>query len=310
MLHAQYGYPTGWASLIAGQRLGVPVVVSIQGGDGHWVGSCCERHRLAMIRTIDHADAVLIGGESFAREVHERLGSAMDRFTYVPGAVDTDRFHPASETGDHRDDADDGPAILYHGRVDRRKGVLDFIESARGLTGAWRATISGIGPDLEPAKALVAAHGLTDRIDFSGYAEYADVPAIYRRHQIFASPTYAEGFSNTILEAMASRLAILSCHAVGVSDCLRDGENGLLTQPGDVAAQTAALQLLIDDVGERRRLANSALMECRATYSWDAVGGMIDDIYVDVVGTGGPPRFETRLPEDYDCLFRAEPHLL
>ena len=304
VLHAQYGYPTGWAALLAGQQLGLPVVVSIQGGDGHWVGSCCETHRLAMVRVLDHANSVLIGGESFAREVHERLGTAMDRFTYIPGAVDTQRFTPGTLG------ADDAVRILYHGRVDRRKGVLDFIEAAGTLTGRWQATISGIGPDLDAAKALVAELGLSDRILFTGYADYADVPQIYRSHHAFASPTYAEGFSNTILEAMASGLAIVSCHAVGVSDCLRDGENGLLVEPGDIAAQAAALQHLIDDRGERQRLADAALAECRETYSWDVVGRMIADVYSAVAGRGPPSPFRADLPHDPDCRFRAEPHLL
>ena len=58
VLHAQYGYPTGWATLLAARDLGVPCVVSIQGGDGHWVGSCCQTHRLAMQRVLDNADAL------------------------------------------------------------------------------------------------------------------------------------------------------------------------------------------------------------------------------------------------------------
>ena len=304
VIHAQYGYPTGWAALLAGRKLGLPVVVSIQGGDGHWVGSCCDTHRQAMIRVLDHADAVLIGGQSFAQEVHERLGTALERFTFVPGAVDTARFTPGTlgEGNTLR--------ILYHGRVDSRKGVLDFIKAASGLTGSWSATISGIGPDLQPAKDLVCERGLSDRIVFTGYAEYEDVPQIYREHQIFASPTYAEGFSNTILEAMASGLAIVSCHAVGVSDCLRDGENGLLVEPGDVAAQARALQKLIDDRGARQHLADAALAECRATYSWTVVGRMIAEIYAEVSGSGAPEPFDPDLPIDDNCRFRAEPHLL
>ena len=67
VLHAQYGYPTGWATLLAAQRLGVPCVVSIQGGDGHWVGSCCDTHRIAMERVLDHAGALLIGGTVVGR---------------------------------------------------------------------------------------------------------------------------------------------------------------------------------------------------------------------------------------------------
>ena len=44
VLHAQYGYPPGLAVLEASRQTGVPSVVSIQGGDGHWVGTCCSTH--------------------------------------------------------------------------------------------------------------------------------------------------------------------------------------------------------------------------------------------------------------------------
>ena len=303
ILHAQYGYPNGWAVLLASRRIGVPNLVSIQGGDGHWVGSCCETHRLAMERVLSHAGALLIGGKSFAEEVHERLGTPFDRFTIVPGAVDTDRFAPADARGD-------GPVrLLYHGRVDRRKGVLDFLEALSRVRGDYAATISGVGPDLDPARALSAELGMDDRVAFTGYADYADVPAIYRAHDVFVSPTYAEGFSNTILEAMASGLAVLSCRAVGVVDCVRDGDNGLLVEPGDVAAQAAALDRLLSDAALRRRLADAALAECRRVYSWHAVGRQIADIYEELRGTSPALRFDAGLPASA-CRFRAEPHLL
>ena len=302
VLHAQYGYPTGWATLIAARRLGLPCVVSIQGGDGHWVGSCCETHRLAMVRVLDHADALLIGGLSFAEEVRDRLGTAIDRFTFVPGAVDTNRFTPGDPwTG--------GPVrILYHGRVDRRKGVLDFLHALTATDGDWTATVSGIGPDVEPARALAAELSLGERVRFSGYADYDGVPDLYRGHHVFASPTYAEGFSNTILEAMASGLAVASCRAVGVVDCLRDGENGLMTEPGDIPAYAAALGRLVTDHGDRERLAGAALAEARSTYSWTAVGRQIAGVYEAVCGST-PTAFEEALPMT-PCRFRQEPHLL
>ncbi len=303
VLHAQYGYPTGWATLLASQRIGVPCVVSIQGGDGHWVGSCCDTHRIAMERVLDHAGALLIGGNSFAKEVHDRLGTPLDRFTIVPGAVDTDRFTPA-------DPDPSGPVrLFYHGRVDRRKGVLDMLHALPGVAGDWRCTISGIGPDYEPARALAAELGLDDRVTFTGYADYDAVPALYRAHDVFVSPTYAEGFSNTILEAMASRHAVLSCRSVGVVDCIRDDENGLLVEAGDIAAQTAALSRLMTDGALRDRLAAAALAECRRVYSWDAVGAQIQQIYRDLSGTS-PARGIDEHIAIAPCRFRAEPHLL
>ena len=306
VLHAQYGYPTGWATLIAAKRLGVPCVVSIQGGDGHWVGSCCETHRLAMVRVLDRAGALLIGGRSFAEEVRERMGTPIERFTIVPGAVDTTRFTPNDLGGDPAS----GPVrLFYHGRVDRRKGVLDMLHALATVPGDWRATISGIGPDVAPAHALATELGLDDRVRFSGYAEYEHVPELYRAHDVFVSPTYAEGFSNTILEAMAAGHAVLSCRSVGVVDCIRDGENGLLTEAGDVPALAAALTRLVEDAALRRRLAAAALAECRRVYSWEAVGRQIMGVYDDLRGTAPATAFEEALPIT-PCRFRAKPQLL
>ena len=185
LLHAQYGYPTGWATLVAARDLGLPAVVSIQGGDGHWVGSCCDTHRLAMQRVLDGADALLIGGESFIEEVSGRLGTARDRFTIVPGAVDTERFRPADEA--RVGEAPRPVRLLYHGRVDRRKGALDFLDAldvlrTRGVP--FQATVSGIGPDLDACKERAASLGFdASEIQFTGYADYDAVPAIYREHE-------------------------------------------------------------------------------------------------------------------------------
>ena len=305
VIHAQYGYPTGWAALLAGREVGLPVVVSIQGGDGHWVGSCCECHRLAMTRVLDNAAAILIGGTSFAREVHERLGTAMNRFTLIPGAVDTARFTPGEGPGD-------GPVrLFYHGRVDARKGALDTLRAVRALDTRrpWRLTMSGIGPDLDAAKALALELRLGNLVTFTGYADYDTVPDLYRAHDVFLSPTYAEGFSNTILEAMASRQAVLAGRSVGVVDCLRDDENGVLVEPGDVEAITRETVRLIEDDAHRERLAEAALDECRATYSWRVVGKSISDVYAKVRHVEPATSFETALPRD-PCRFRTDPHLL
>ncbi len=319
VIHAQYGYPNGLAALEASRRTGVPNLVSIQGGDGHWVGTCCATHKAAMHAVLGHSGALLIGSASFAEEVRGNHGTPRDRFTIVPGATDTRRFRPLDDR--RLGDLGRTPTLLFHGRVDVRKGVLDLLDAFAALVEGGRdlrLIVSGIGPDVAAVGERVEMLGLGDRVELPGYASYGEAPEVYRRGDVFVSPTYSEGFSNTILEAMASRLPIVSTRVVGVVDCLVDGENGLLVEPRDVDALAGAIARMLDDAPLRARLAARALDEARTLYSWTSVTRTIEGIYEDVAGDP----VDDAWTADYDvcgatvggsdlsCRFRAQPHLL
>ncbi|MEM1042858.1 MAG: glycosyltransferase family 4 protein [Bacteroidota bacterium] len=308
VVHAQYCYPTGLAALEASRRLGIPNVVSIQGGDGHWVGSCCGTHRQAMEAVLGHAGALLIGSRSFAEEVHERLGTPLDRFTIVPGAVNVERFQPRPDRA--VGDVANPPVLLYHGRVDRRKGALDLLDAVALLDRPLRLVVSGIGPDVEAVEQRVDALGIGGRVEIAGLAPYEDVPARYHEGDVFVSPTWMEGFSNTILEAMASGLPIVSCEVVGVVDCLADGRDALLTppkQPGDLAA---AIERILDDHALRHRLAETALDEARTLYSWQARAEQIAGVYRSLLGTVPSDDWHYDGSDPDPCRFREVPQLL
>ncbi len=314
LIHAQYGYPPGLVALLASRRLRIPNVVSIQGGDGHWVGvNCCKTHQQAIRTVLDHAGAVLIGCQSFADEVIEHHGTATNRFTVVPGAVDVERFRPAPgwQAGQWRKPQQ--PTLLYHGRVDRRKGVLDLLAAFRELAPTrpnLRLLISGIGPDYEEVCRQVAAAPWGAQVELAGYVDYDAVPAIYQRADVFVSPTYAEGFSNTILEAMSSGLPVVGGAAVGVVDCLRDADNGLLHPPGDVPALTYALRRLLDDEALRTRLAETALAEARQKYAWPTIARQIAGVYEQLRGTAPNLNWLENTAPPEACRYREAPHLL
>lgn len=314
LFHAQYGYPTGLAALEASRRTGRPNVVSIQGGDGHWVGTCCAAHKRAMLAVLGHSGATLIGSRSFAREVESNHGTPLERFTVIPGAVDVERFHPRKgrEPGDL---SPEGPRLLYHGRVDARKGALVLLDAFWKLTeegrlpAGTRLVYSGIGPDLEEVRTTVKRLGLAGSVEVLGYTPYESAPEVYRGSDVFLSPTFAEGFSNTVLEAMAAGLPIVSTRSVGVVDCLRDGENALLVEPGDAPALADAIERVLSDEALRRRLAADALDEVRRVYSWPAVAERIVAVYRGLLGTEPDTGWSIEGPRD-ECRFREKPHLL
>jgi glycosyltransferase involved in cell wall biosynthesis len=319
IIHAQYGYPTGMAALEASRRLGVPNMVSIQGGDGHWVGLCCATHRDAMQAVLRYAGKLLIGSRSFAQEVQHNHDVPLERFTIVPGATDIQRFKPKPS----RDlgDLSDPPCFIYHGRVDVRKGLLELIDAMAGvhkIRPDAKLVISGIGPDLAQAQQYVNAAGLSPVIEFLGYTDYATAPSVYHRGNIFVSPTYSEGFSNTILEAMASGLPVISTDTIGVVDCIEQGQNGLLVPIESVSALQDAMLRLLDNTPLRQSLALQGLRDVQEKYSWPVVADLIIDTYKDLLGSVVSdqwtdiydPRLVTVANADHRCRFRTTPHLL
>jgi glycosyltransferase involved in cell wall biosynthesis len=307
VVHAQYAYPNGLAALRAAREAGVPAVVSVQGGDGHWVGTCCTTHRDLVRAVFAAAPALLIGSPSFAAEVCERHGVDPSRFTLVPGATDAERFTRADVT------LSDPPVLLYHGRVDRRKGVLDLLEAVRLLLADGvrvRLLVSGIGPDVAAVGEGITQLGLEGHVEVLGAVPYEDAHEVYRRGEVFVSPTYAEGFSNTILEAMATGLPVVSTDVVGVRDCVRPDENGVLVPPADPPALAAGIRRLLDDPDLRRRLADQAYADVHRYWSWPVVAGRITDVYADVLARDVKVPEIPDPPHDPSCRFRAAPHLL
>jgi glycosyltransferase involved in cell wall biosynthesis len=252
-----------------------------------------------MHAVLDSAGAVLIGSASFRDEVVGNLGTDTARFRIVTGATDTVRFTPSERP---LGTLADPPVLLFHGRVDRRKGVLDLLEA---LPDGVRLVVSGIGPDLDEARAR--ADG---RTTFLGYVPPDEAPAVYRSADVFVSPTYSEGFSNTLLEAMASGLPVVSTDSVGVVDCVRHEENGLLHAPGDVAGLTKELDRLLADGELRARLATTALAEVRRLYSWPVLARSIDAVYQELAGTAPDLSWTPPTTVDPGCRFRAAAHLL
>ncbi len=316
VVHAQYCYPTGLAAMEVSRRLGIPNVVSIQGGDGHWVGACCRTHQRAMDAVLNHAGALVIGCDSFRDEVIEKHGTPTSRFTIVPGATNTDQFKPAQELG-----ALGQPArLLYHGRVDVRKGSVDFVRAGRQLLDRGhdvRLIVSGIGPSMTETRAEAEALGMSELVAFPGAATYAESPVRYADGDIFVSPTYAEGFSNTILEAMASGLPIVSTATVGVVDAIDHERNGLLHEPGDVEAQVELTERLLVDPVLRKRLAQNALRDVQEKYSWPVVATQIEEVYKGLIGKTIDSSWRKIISvdekvedQDLTCRFRVAPQLL
>ena len=166
-----------------------------------------------------------------------------DRLRFIPHGIDGTAFSSLPLTENLV-----GPLrILSHGRIDKeQKGVFWLPEILAELdrqSKDWYCTVSGDGPDLGELKRLVAASGLSDRVQFTGWTAPGDVPRLLNQHDVFLFPTTYEGSPIALIEAMAGGCVPVASRLPGITDwIIQDGVDGLLFPIGDI--RRAAKQLL------------------------------------------------------------------
>lgn len=115
-----------------------------------------------------------------------------------------------------------------------------------------------------------------------------ELPSLLEGHQIKLLPTTFEGFSVSLVEAMACGLAPVTTTTPGPTEIVRDGFNGLLVPPRDSEALEHALERLIGDPALLDRLRRGA-HETAQTYTWDRIGQDALALYLEAAASKASP---------------------
>ena len=241
-----------------------------------------------------------------AARLHGRIAvSAADRhfidrffpgdYKIIPNGVDIPRFAGAVPLARWQDGT---PNVLFVGRHEPRKGLLDLLKAHRILrrTGYEnRLLVVGSGPQEREARRYVATRGL-QAVEFLGRVSDREKAQLFRTADVFASPaTGGESFGIVLLEAMAAGAPIVASDIHGYKGVVRRGREGLLVPPRDSKGIAEAIMRLLDDPVLRAQM--SAAGRARAEqFSWPRVTAKVDDYYGFVIrrlaATG-------QLPEDF-----------
>ncbi len=168
--------------------------------------------------------------------------------------------------------------LLSVGRAVEKKGYEDLLQALAQLPVAlhWRLVHVGSGERREALHALAARLGLAARIDWRGALPQEQVLALYRSADLFvlasrvAGDGDRDGLPNVLMEAQSQGLACLSTQVSAIPELIENGDTGVLTAPGDVAALTEALAHLIRNPRERARLGAAGAARVRARFTMTA----------------------------------------
>lgn len=185
---------------------------------------------------------VVICNSDFTRSQLMRLAEPAQwhKLRVVRCGVDTRLFAPPA----HR--ASNGPLrVLTVARLVRSKGHAVLLEALASLRDDGIDTVTtfvGDGPEREQLEQL--SRELRLDVRFAGAVGHDDLPVYYDDAHVFCLPTLDEGLGVSLLEAMASGLAVVSTRLMGVPEVVRDGEAGFLVSPGRADELAEALRRL------------------------------------------------------------------
>ena len=290
-----------------------PSVVSFHGADV-MVELEKPAYRSATLRMLAAVRLVLVRSESL-RAALVALGCAADKIRVQRTGIPLHEF-PFRE----RTPPTEGSwRLLQAGRLIEKKGLRTtlraFAAFARDYPNA-RLTIAGEGPLLDALRQLAGELQIAERVVFAGFKAQAELRELFYESHIFLHPSETgadgnqEGVPNSMLEAMASGLPVVSTRSVGVVDCLTHDVDGLLHEPGDVAGLHVLLEQALSDGALRTRLATAALEQVRTRYSWPVLARSIDAVYGELAGTAPDLAWQPPAAVDPSCRFRAAAHLL
>jgi L-malate glycosyltransferase len=131
-------------------------------------------------------------------------------------------------------------------------------------------TVVGDGPLRESLHALAASLELRNTT-FTGAVPPERMPALYDAADFYLNSPVIDNMPNSVIEAFACGLPVITSNAGGIPYIVRDGENGRLVPAADPDALADAALDLVRDTGTALRLADAARAECLERYTWPAV---------------------------------------
>src|SRR5205823_2275690 len=245
ILHAR-GSPTLVETAVAGYAARVPrTVYGFHGKTVAELGRKSARRRLAEMTVPRLYDAIVTLTDSMKADLTRTCRLDAARVRVIPNGVDGEVFRPIdrraalpAESGPPRD-------VLILGTVGRLDPVKSHGVIIRALarlracgTDAFLLLI-GEGPERPRLEREIRESGLAGQVRLFGHTDR--VRDVLNCLDIYVQASLYEGFSNTVLEAMACGLPVVATRTGGTVDLLRDGHEGYLFEPDDDPALTALL---------------------------------------------------------------------
>jgi glycosyltransferase involved in cell wall biosynthesis len=234
-------------------------------------GELYRRLDLSLIRRFDHLIAV---SHATKREM-VAAGMPADLVSVIHNGIDTDAWSPKRVSATFREElglARAFPVIGYVGRIMPEKDLETWLRAAALVSEKYpraRFVLVGEGKNdgtLGDLKRLANELGIADRTSFLGYR--SDLIPVYGAFDLFLLTSRREGLPNSILEAMALGVPVVTTDVAGTKELVLDGETGYVLPQADARGIAQALIGLTENSAVRTRMSQAGRARIEREFSF------------------------------------------
>ena len=300
VIHSHY-WLSGIATLPVAIELGIPFVQSfhtlavLKNGAGVPGRAPESDRRLWSERYLAaQADAILAVSSSEAATLIDSVGAPASKVWVIPPGVNRETFAPQLKkgvVGAHAflGVATDRPILSVVGHIEPLKGqelairALAAMPSPRPLLAIIGEPTPGDESYFLRLRELVAELGLVSDVRFIGALGRDEMAFFLANSIVTLVPSYTETFGLVALEAASSGTPVVAMRVGGISECVIDGETGVLLDTRDPEEWARTLTELIADTSLRDRLGAAARARAEGL-GWGAAATGVLGVYASLVG--------------------------
>jgi teichuronic acid biosynthesis glycosyltransferase TuaC len=268
LIHAHNAVPAGDAVRRA-RMGGLPLVVSVHGGDVLYTAPRSEAGREAVKHGLGAATTVLANSRGIA-ELARSYGAEDVRVVHLGADL------PSAERRGAALRRDPSPTLVTVGHLVARKRHADVMRVLAVLAKRHpelRYVIVGDGPERVALEGLAARLEVAERVEFRGQLPHAEAIERARRCTLFAMPSTEEAFGVAYIEAMAGGVPAIGCRGEpGPEEIAAAGDGFVLVPPGDIERLTQRIDELLSDPQRLREAGIRARETVAANFSWERCG--------------------------------------
>lgn len=275
LVHAHNAVPA--ADAVRRARLGVPLVVSVHGGDVLYTAGRGEAGAEAVRRGLGAARLVLANSQGIA-ELSTANGARETRVVHL--GTDLPAPARARQAGGEQ-------SLVTVAHLVARKRHADVLRALAVLGDRHprlRYKVIGDGPERTALEGLAARLEVSDRVDFLGQLPPSQALEAARRCTLFVMPSTEEAFGVVYIEAMAGGLPAIGCRGEpGPEEIAAAGDGFVLVPPGDIERLTQRIDELLTDPHRLREAGQRARATVAANFTWERCGEQTLSAYRDAL---------------------------